>query len=63
MGLELFAPEHYTLGLTSVKMPEGLASSARDEKGGRAGGDHEHRQAPMKEETLRLAHMGWVDWA
>ncbi len=63
MGLELFAPDHYTLGLTSVKMPEGLASSAVTKKAAELGVIMSTGQAPMKDETLRLAHMGWVDWA
>ena len=62
MGLELFAPEHYTLGLTSVKMPDGLPSSAVTRKAAELGVIMSTGQAPMKDETLRLAHMGWVDW-
>lgn len=64
LGLELFAPDHFAWGLTSIRMPEGVSSApvlsrAADELGVvMAAG-----QAPMKDSMIRLGHMGWVDWA
>lgn len=63
MGLEPFAKTHYSWGLTSVAMPsqykasELVASAAQKTGAIIAAG-----QAPMKDEVLRLAHMGWVDF-
>lgn len=63
MGLEPFAKTHYSWGLTSVTMPisykagELVASAAQKTGAIIAAG-----QAPMKDEVLRLAHMGWVDF-
>lgn len=63
MGLEPFAKTHYAWGLTSVAMPKGvtgseLVSVAAKETGViiAAGQD------PMKDELIRLAHMGYVDF-
>lgn len=64
LGLELFAPTSYTYGLTSILMPQGVSSApiiarATDELGVvMAAG-----QEPMKDQMIRLGHMGWVDWA
>ncbi len=64
MGLELFAKDHFTWGLTSLVMPPGIDASrvlnVMAEKYGvvAAGG-----QAHMKGRMLRLGHMGHVDWS
>ena len=64
MGLEFFAKKHYAWGLTSVRMPENLkASELVAEAAKRTGVIMAAGQAPMQDEVLRLAHMGWVDWA
>ncbi|MCR5813342.1 MAG: alanine--glyoxylate aminotransferase family protein [Desulfovibrio sp.] len=63
MGLELLAREHYTWGLTSVKLPEGVDGlkvlQIAQEKFGvcLAGG-----QDQLKGRIVRIGHMGWVDW-
>lgn len=64
LGLELFAAENYAWGLTSLKMPDQIKSSQvlklmADSFGIIAAAG----QDPMKEEILRIGHMGWVDWA
>ena len=64
MGLELFAKDHFTWGLTSVLVPENVDATAvlayAKENFGviLAGG-----QAHMKGRLVRIGHMGWVDWA
>jgi aspartate aminotransferase-like enzyme len=64
MGLELFAKDHFTWGLTSVLVPENVDATAvlayANENFGviLAGG-----QAHMKGRLVRIGHMGWVDWA
>ncbi len=64
MGLKPFAPTHYTWGLTSVAMPDGVKASDITKKA------HQNwnviltaGQEPMKDEMVRLAHMGYVDFA
>lgn len=64
MGLKPFATTHYTWGLTSVAMPHGVKASDITKKAQQdwnviltAG------QEPMKDEMVRLAHMGYVDFA
>lgn len=63
MGLELFAPDDFAWGLTSIRMPEGWKASDIVKKAAdecnvimTAG------QEPMKDVLIRLGHMGWVDW-
>lgn len=64
MGLKPFAPTNYTWGLTSVAMPAGVTSSAVVKKAAASCGVlMTTGQEPMKDEILRLGHMGWVDWA
>lgn len=64
LGLELLAPEHYTWGLTSVRMPESMPASAIVRQAAeKFGVVMTTGQAPMKDQMLRLGHMGWVDWA
>ena len=66
MGLELFVKEekYNTWGLTSIRLPEGVKASPVIAKAWNdcsviltAG------QGELKEKVIRLAHMGWVDWA
>ncbi len=66
MGLELFVKEekYSTWGLTSICLPEGVKASPVIAKAWKdcsviltAG------QGELKERVIRLAHMGWVDWA
>ena len=66
MGLELFVKEekYNTWGLTSIRLPEGVKASPIIAKAWKdcsviltAG------QGELKEKVIRLAHMGWVDWA
>lgn len=64
MGLELLAKDGFTLGLTSVKLPEGCDGNAvlqtANERYGIifAGG-----QGHLKGRIVRIGHMGYVDWA
>jgi len=64
MGLKLFAQNHYTWGVTSIEMPEGVnASELVANATANCGVTMAAGQAPMKDTMLRLGHMGWVDWA
>lgn len=64
LGLELFAPEHFAWGITSVLLPQGVDGvevlRLAAEKHGvcMAGG-----QDRLKGRIVRIGHMGWVDWA
>lgn len=63
MGLEPFAKTHYAWGLTSVTMPQNVSGSelvglAAKETGVVIAAGQE----PMKDEMIRLAHMGHVDF-
>lgn len=64
LGLELFAPEHFAWGLTSVLLPEGVDGARVTEMAAErygvylAGG-----QDRLKGRVVRIGHMGWVDWA
>ncbi|CAK7003844.1 MAG: Serine-pyruvate aminotransferase [Desulfovibrio sp.] len=64
MGFDLLAPTSYTWGLTSVKLPAGTASGPllayAAEKYGvvMAAG-----MGRLKDSTMRIGHMGWVDFA
>ncbi len=63
MGLELLAPAHYAWGLTAVRLPDGLTASAITARMTKElGVTVSSGQAPMKENVIRVAHMGWVDW-
>ena len=61
MGLELFAPDAYSDGVTAVKVPQGidgekLVKTMRDKYGvGIAGGQDE-----MKGKIFRIATMGYI---
>lgn len=66
MGLELFVKEEgrYTWGLTSVRMPDDMPAGpivARAFK--KCGVILTAGQGDLKEKVLRVAHMGWIDWA
>ncbi len=64
LGLELFAPEHFAWGLTSIRMPEGVkASDVAKKAAADCGVIITTGQEPMKDALIRLGHMGWVDWA
>lgn len=64
MGLELLAKDHYTWGLTSIRLPAGVDGGALltacAERYGvvMAGG-----QGALKGRIVRLGHMGYVDFA
>ena len=63
MGLEPFAKTYYAWGLTSVAMPQNVSGSelvglAAKETGVVIAAGQE----PMKDEMIRLAHMGHVDF-
>ena len=64
MGLRLFARTHFAWGLTSALAPEGMDAGkiighAAKEYGVILAGGQDH----MKGVMIRMAHMGWVDWA
>lgn len=66
MGMDLFVKEEgrYTWGLTSILMPDSMPASpivARAFKD--CGVILTAGQGNLKEKVIRLAHMGWVDWA
>lgn len=64
LGLELFVPEHYTWGLTSILVPAGLDSKQLVNRAFKdhgvifAGGQGEYRNS-----LLRIGHMGHIDYA
>ncbi len=66
MGLDLMVKQEgrYTWGLTSVLLPESMPAGPIVAK---AYKDHgvilTAGQGALKEKVLRVAHMGWVDWA
>jgi aspartate aminotransferase-like enzyme len=63
MGLELLARESFTWGLTAIRMPLGVNASAVVKEAAAshgvvlAGG-----QGHMKDQVVRLGHMGYVDF-
>lgn len=64
LGLELFAPEHFSWGITSVRLPEGvdgieLLRIAQEKYGVCMAGGQDH----LKGRIIRIGHMGWVDWS
>ena len=64
MGLEPYAPRHFTWGLTSVRLPAGVDGSrllgiAAAEYGVVMAGGEGHAKGRM----VRIGHMGWVDWS
>lgn len=66
MGMELLVKEEgrYTWGLTSIRMPDSLPAGPVVAKAFRdCGVILTAGQGDLKEKVLRLAHMGWIDWA
>lgn len=64
LGLLPFAKNHYTWGLTSVAMPNTVkASELVADAAKKTGVIIAAGQEPMKDEVLRLAHMGYIDFA
>lgn len=63
MGLELLAPDSFTWGLTAIKMPLGVDGSAVVKA---ASNDYgvvlAAGQGHMKDQVVRLGHMGHVDF-
>ena len=64
MGLELLAKNHFTWGLTSIRLPAGIDGSvvlkaAVDRCGVVLAGG----QGDLKNKAVRLGHMGHVDWS
>lgn len=62
MNLSLFAPEQYTWGLTSVRLPDNNASAVLERLDREFGIILAGGQAATKNFLLRVGHMGWVDW-
>lgn len=64
LGFELLAKTRYTWGLTSLRLPSGIASGPLL---GRMSADYGVVMAAgmghLKNSTLRIGHMGWVDWS
>lgn len=64
LGLDLFVPEQFAWGVTSVSMPAGVDGAtvvrlAAERYGVYMAGGQDH----LKGRIVRLGHMGWVDWA
>lgn len=63
MGLELLAPTDFTWGLTAIKMPLGVDGSAVVRHAAKAFGvTLAAGQGHMKDQVVRLGHMGHVDF-
>lgn len=63
MGLEPFAKKYYAWGLTSVAMPKNVSGSELVSLAAKKTGVViAAGQDPMKDEMIRLAHMGHVDF-
>ena len=66
MGMNLFVKEEgrYTWGLTSVLMPEDMPAGPIVAKAFKdCGVILTAGQGDLKDKVIRLAHMGWIDWA
>lgn len=64
LGLELFAPQDFAWGITSVRLPAGVDGNevvrlAAERHGVYMAGGQDH----LKGCIVRIGHMGWVDWA
>jgi len=64
LGLELFAPDHFAWGITSVHLPDGVDGVevlriAQQQYGVCMAGGQDH----LKGRIVRIGHMGWVDWS
>ncbi len=64
LGFELLAKEHYTWGLTSLILPSGIASGPLlAHAAERYGVIMAAGMGRLKDSSIRIGHMGWVDWA
>ncbi len=64
LGLLPFVQEHFTWGLTSVLLPEGIdATEVLQIAAERYGVLMAGGQDNFKGRMVRIGHMGWVDWA
>jgi aspartate aminotransferase-like enzyme len=64
LGLELFVKEHFAWGVTSILLPEGIASGpllARAAE--RYGVVMAAGQDAFRDRMVRIGHMGWLDYA
>lgn len=63
LDLELFAPDDYAWGLTSILLPKGVDGTALIKKAEQDFGVmFANGQDDLKGRIVRFAHMGWVDW-
>ena len=64
LGFELLAKNSYTWGLTSLRLPAGIASGALlAHMSANYGIVMAAGMGNQKDSVLRLGHMGWVDWS
>ena len=63
LGLELLATSHFTWGLTSIKLPEGVDGGLVLQKAAEYGVIMAGGQGELKTKLVRLGHMGHVDWS
>ncbi len=64
LGFEPLAKTQYTWGLTSLRLPAGITSKALLARAAeRYGVIMAAGMGHMQESSLRIGHMGWVDWA
>jgi aspartate aminotransferase-like enzyme len=63
LGLELLATSHFTWGLTSIKLPEGVDGGLVLQKAAEYGVIMAGGQGELKKKLVRLGHMGHVDWS
>ncbi|MDR1359450.1 MAG: alanine--glyoxylate aminotransferase family protein [Deltaproteobacteria bacterium] len=64
MGLELFVKEHFAWGVTSILLPEGMASGPLlAHAAERYGVVMAAGQDAFKDRMVRMGHMGWLDYA
>lgn len=63
LGLEPLARTHFTWGLTSIKLPEGVDGGLVLKKAAEYGVVMAGGQGELKKKFVRLGHMGHVDWS
>lgn len=63
LGLEPLARTHFTWGLTSIKLPEGVDGGLVLKKAAEYGVVMAGGQGELKKRLVRLGHMGHVDWS
>ncbi len=64
LGFEPLAKTHYTWGLTSLRLPGGVGSKALLARAAeRYGVIMAAGMGHLQESSMRIGHMGWVDWA